>query len=258
MTPSPDDPTTLDGSARRDAVRRGYDDLAAAYDDARQPDRVERESLDALHDRLDASCGDGDEPSRLLDAGCGAGRCVLERIAGANEIDAGNDAASDAGNDAASDAAVDAVGLDISREQARLASAFAPVVHGDMTRLPFADERFDAVTAFHSTIHVPTAEHPTLYGEFARVLRPGGWLLVTVGDDAWEGTNEDWLDAGAAMHWSFPAMAETRASLADAGFSVEREWTSEDELGGGEWPVLLCRLADGSALSGDRETATEE
>lgn len=227
MAPT-DDRETVTELDRRAAVRRGYDELADAYDDARALDDVERESVDALLSALGSDASGSDDPDdagrSLLDAGCGAGRAVLERVA--------------------DETGIDAVGLDFSREQVERARAFAPTVQGDMTALPFAEGAFDAVTAFHSTIHVPTDDHGTLYEEFARVLRSGGWLLVTVGDDAWTGTNPDWLDAGAAMHWSVPAMETTREHLAAAGFTVERDWRSDDEIGGGEWPVLLCRAVD--------------
>lgn len=46
--------------------------------------------------------------------------------------------------------------------------------------LPFPDHRFDAVVSFETLEHL--AEHDELLAEFRRVLRPGGFLLVSTPD----------------------------------------------------------------------------
>lgn len=50
-------------------------------------------------------------------------------------------------------------------------------VVADASKLPFADGSFDAVLACHMLYHVPDAQ--MALGEFKRVLRPGGILVVT-------------------------------------------------------------------------------
>jgi len=49
--------------------------------------------------------------------------------------------------------------------------------HEDVTRLTFADHRFDGVLSFDVLEHVP--DFRSALGEIARVLKPGGYLLAS-------------------------------------------------------------------------------
>ncbi|MDS0297428.1 methyltransferase domain-containing protein [Halogeometricum sp. S1BR25-6] len=188
----------------KDAVRRSYDELADAYAAQRGEDGRDVAILSAFLETLP-------ESPRVLDAGCGRGTPVLSRAS----------------------AEGDAVGLDFSRAQLRAATENAPEashVRGDMAALPFADDAFDAVVAYWSLIHLPAAEHPTVLDEFARVLRPGGRVLLSEGTTAWDGENPDWLDTGVSMEWSIAGAATTREHLRGAGFAVVDEWGTRSPL----------------------------
>jgi ubiquinone/menaquinone biosynthesis C-methylase UbiE len=201
------------GQRRR--VRDAYDDIAADYDDQRT--EGDGGVLDGLDDRLE-------ENSRVLDAGCGGGRVGLAGL----------------------DADHRTVGLDFSREQLRIADEADrgdDLVTGDMTDLPFDDDAFDAVTSFYAIIHVPVEAHSTVLAEFARVCRPGGWLLFTAGGDGWSGANDDWLESGTRMEWSYPDTETTTATLTEVGFEVRTVHTVDDELGG-SFPLLLARRTE--------------
>jgi ubiquinone/menaquinone biosynthesis C-methylase UbiE len=185
-----------------ETVRRGYDAIAATYAASRGDDP--HELLSSLLDQLPT------EP-RVLDAGCGSGQPVLDAL----------------------DTVGPAAGLDLSREQCRRASQNVPaaaIVQGELSALPFADDFFDGLTAYHSLIHVPLTEHAIVIKEFARVLRPGRWLLVSEGSAEWSGVNPDWLDTGIEMHWSMAGPEATRDQLRAAGFEIEREWVADDDL----------------------------
>ena len=202
----------------RDAVRRGYDDLAEVYAKVRSEDG---QGMDVL----DRFLGPLPESARVLDAGCGQGTPVLRR----------------------SSESATAVGVDFSRAQLELATENAPgasLVQGDMTALPVRDDAFDAITAYHSLIHVPTDEHRTVVDEFARVLRPGGRLLLTEGRDEWSGTNPDWLDSGVEMQWHIAGAEATREHLRTAGFALCEEWGIDSEFAEEDerWVFLSARL----------------
>jgi SAM-dependent methyltransferase len=56
-------------------------------------------------------------------------------------------------------------------------------VCGDATRLEFEDETFDAVTMFDVLEHVP--DHERAVSEALRVLKSGGYLLVSAPNEHW-------------------------------------------------------------------------
>ena len=88
--------------------------------------------------------------TRVLDAGCGEGVIVRE-YAGRLAIE----------------------GVDANY-------ASAHVRNGSVTALPYAPESFDRALCLDVLEHLTFAEQPVALGELARVLRPGGKLLVSV------------------------------------------------------------------------------
>lgn len=199
----------------RNDIRHAYDEVAEAYASVRSEGGQDMEILAEFLEPLSSE-------ARILDAGCGQGRPVLRRL----------------------DKAATAVGLDFSRRQLQLARENVPgaaLVQGDLTHLPVADGVFDAVTAYHTLIHVPLDAHQTVLNEFARVLRPGGRVLLTESPGEWTGANPDWLDTGVEMQWSMAGAETTREHLRDAGFTVTDEWdVDEDE----HWIFFAAELAD--------------
>jgi len=189
----------------KEAVLRGYDEVADAYEEVRLPSDEEQEALTTFLDELVPE-------SRVLDAGCGGGKPVLRELVQESQ---------------------QAIGIDFSAQQLKKALLHAPdarLLRGDMTQIPLAEDTVDAVLAYHSLIHVPAAEHQTVLDEFARVLRPGGQLLVSEGPEEWHGTNPDWLDTGAEMQWHIAGAKTTRAQLETAGFRIEDEYGAPNTL----------------------------
>jgi len=188
----------------RNAVRRAWDAVA---DDYARNRRADGEDAALIDDLLAALPPD----ARVLDVGCGDGKRTLANLVG-----------------------VEAVGLDFSRRQLELARGTVPdarLVQADMTAIPLRADSVDGITAYHAVFHVPRDQHPAVYREFARVLRPGGLVLTTVGTGRSESTRRNWMGSGKPMFWSTPGREATRAQLEAAGFEVVWERFVDDPLG---------------------------
>lgn len=140
---------------------------------------------------------------RLLDAGCGAGaflRAVREQTG------------------------VQVQGVDFDPK----CKAFAgdtyqvPVDAGELADQAYPDGHFDLVTSWHCLEHVydPQAE----LAELARVLAPGGRLLVETPTAGWLGRlfRGRWLYLQAPTHLYHFRPATLRALIERAGLAVER------------------------------------
>ncbi len=141
-----------------------------------------------------AGVAGGRRDLRLLDCGCGAGH-NLPMLAPYGRV---------FGFD------LSAGGLEIARAAGR------PLVRADATRIPFASGQFDVVTAFDVAQCLP--DDRTAVREMARVLRPGGALVMTM-------AALEWLRGDHSVVWEearryTPALA--RQLGAQAGLEVER------------------------------------
>jgi ubiquinone/menaquinone biosynthesis C-methylase UbiE len=182
-------------------VAAGYDRIGEAYMDLVRSGGygVRERWLGAYLERLPGG-------ATVLDLGCGSGDPMTQRLAERARV----------------------TGLDISSGQLGRAVVGAPgasFVQGDMVRLPFCDGAFDGTSAFYSMTHVPRAEHAALLSDVRRVLRPEGWLCVTMGAadvDDWH--EADWM--GAPNFFSHFGSARNDELVAEAGFSIA---ISQDE-----------------------------
>ncbi|AUG48652.1 SAM-dependent methyltransferase [Haloarcula taiwanensis] len=198
----------------RNEVRRAWDSVSETYAERRDPTGSDAALLDDLLERLS-------EAPTVLDVGCGDGARTLANLP------------------------PNSVGLDFSRAGLDLAAETVPdsrLVQGDMTALPVATDSVDAVTAYHAVFHVPRDQHPTVYREFARVLRPGGVVLLTLPSGQFETVRRGWM--GGSMFFSAPGRRATLDQLADAGFTGTETVTATDPLGSDSEFVFATLAAD--------------
>ena len=185
---------------RRD-IRQAWDAVAEQYAASRDPDGSDAALIDDLLATLP------DDPL-VLDVGCGDGARTLANLPPGS------------------------LGLDFSRMGLDLASETVPearLLQADMTAIPLAADSVDAVTAYHAVFHVPRERQAAVYAEFARVLRPGGRLLMTLPGGRFETVRRGWM--GGEMFFSAPGRATTMEQLEGAGFGEHRTETATDPLG---------------------------
>jgi len=125
------------------------------------------------------------------------------------------------------DLGVDAFGIDLSPEMIAIARRDYPDLRfevGTMTDLDLADGSVTGVLAFWSVIHVPDHSVPDVFGQFRRVLRPGGPLLVGfhVGDET-RHTSEGYSGRAINVDSYRRRPDQVARWLREAGFTIEAE-----------------------------------
>jgi len=153
----------LEGSADVDDVTRYYDEWAQQYD---------RDLVDWAYAAPDVASSmlleHGSGLARVLDAGCGTGLVgqALRRLGFTGELD----------------------GVDVSAQSLRVADATSAYDRTNVAdlqqRLPFGDGDVDGLICVGVMTYVPDVE--SCWRDFARVVRPGGVVVVTQREDLWE------------------------------------------------------------------------
>ncbi|PPK98323.1 methyltransferase family protein [Kineococcus xinjiangensis] len=142
----------------RPQTRQGYDTIAEDF--ARLLPGLDAETaLDiAMIDDFAARCAAA-QLGPVLDAGCGTGRVSAHLAA----------------------RGLDVSGVDLSPGMVDLARRTRPHLRfdvGALEDLPATDATLGGLLAWYSLIHTTPDRLPAIVGEFARVLRPGAWLLT--------------------------------------------------------------------------------
>lgn len=196
--------------ADREAVARAYDERAGGYrevaGDLRLMDPRDRELIRRWRDET---------PGVLLDAGCGPGHWTAF-LHGDDGTPPG--------------VGRDVEGIDLSAaflHGARTRYPHLPFHRGSFQMLPQASGTVGGVLAWYSVIHTPPAELPDVFAEFARVLAPGGSLLLGffVGEPRVAFAHA----VAPAFFWDAEALSPL---LAAAG--LELQWSETRERDSGE------------------------
>ncbi len=141
-------------------------------------------------------------------------------------------------------------GVDISPVQIERARKFVPraeFICADMTEVDFPAESCAAIVSFFALIHVPLDEQPALFAKMFEWLKPGGFLLASVGSRAWTGTENNWLEvSGATMYWSHADVETYKSWLNELGFKLIREKFIPEGDGGHN--LILAQKLNGDEL----------
>ena len=148
----PDEPADV-GATRLayDTVAEDYAELLATELTAKPYDRA----MLSTFAELVTSNGDGP----VADLGCGPGRVTAHLAA----------------------LGLDAFGIDLSPGMVAVARRAHPTLRfeeGSVEALELADAALAGIVAWYSIIHTPPDRLPDVFAEFARVLRPGGLVLL--------------------------------------------------------------------------------
>ena len=139
---------------------------------------------------------------QVLDVGCGTGTLALDvvrRVGSAGRV-----------------AGVDPGTAQIARARAKASRRHLPVEFqvGVIERLPFADSTFDVVFSTLMMHHLPAPLKRQGFAEIARVLRPGGRLIIADFTRKQERTGR-----AARFHAGGSSTQELAAMVSDADFS---------------------------------------
>jgi SAM-dependent methyltransferase len=152
--------------------------------------------------------------ARVLDAGCGSGRTMVELADYGDEVS----------------------GIELNAEAAELARGrgVGEVQIGRLEELPWDDGTFDLITCLDVIEHIP--DDVAALSELRRVARSGAWLLVTVPayQALWSRHDE------ANHHYRRYSRSSLRAAARSAGWRIERMSSFNSLLLG---PAAAVRLA---------------
>lgn len=130
----------------------------------------------------------------------------------------------------------DVTGIDLSPSFVREARKLVPEASymvRDMCEISAKEYSFDGIVCLYVLFHIPRAEHLKMLKIFASCLLDNGYLLISMGDTAFEGEHEMYGVKSYSSQWGRQKNLEIVTS---AGFLIEKE---ELSYSGGECHQMI-------------------
>ncbi|MEY9905142.1 ubiquinone/menaquinone biosynthesis C-methylase UbiE [Catenulispora sp. MAP12-49] len=178
---------------RRAAQAAAFDHIGERYDDAFPHKDGQIAVAQWLIKRLPPN-------ARVLDVGCGTGLPTARQLVAAG---------------------ADVTGIDISPVMLSLARANVPeaaFLLVDATEMDVALGLFDAVVAFFSLLMLPRSEIPAALAALRGVLRPGGWLVLSMVEADLDDVPISFL--GVSVHVTGYFEERLHRVVSEAGFRI--------------------------------------
>lgn len=180
-------------------IKEAYNDIADKYLDLFHN---ELESKEYDRNILDFFAGHFKPGALLCDAGCGPSGHIGKYLY---------------------DNGMRVVGVDISDRCIEIAKKTNPgleYICNDIAGTSFPDSHFDGIVSYYSIIHTPKKLVPVIFKEFYRILRPGGYLLVTVKEGSEEGLINELIGIKTEIYFSLFSEAEIKDYFVKSGFEL--------------------------------------
>ena len=184
--------------ARVEAIRSSYDRVADVYAEAIFGE-LQHKPFDC--DLLSRFAATTTRRGRVCDMGCGPGQVARFLH----------------------DAGADAFGLDLSPgmiDQARRLNPGMDFREGNMLELDLPDASLAGITAFYAIVNLPSDLRPGVIREMARVLQPGGQLLIAFHIGGKRLPVAELFGRAITMDFYLLDSATIEAELQSAGFQI--------------------------------------
>lgn len=184
-------------------VFKVYNKIANWFAENKCVDLIEQNYIKALISEIKSNAD-------VLDIGCGTGKPILEYLLNKN---------------------FNVIGVDASKGMLTIARNNFPTtefVLEDMRKLAL-NKKFDAIIAWHSFFHLPTADQPKMFEIFESHIKPKGILLFTSGSER----GEAWgINGGENLFHASLNTDEYQQLLKKHNFEVLNHIVNDENCGG--------------------------
>lgn len=181
-------------------VQSGYDKVSEVY---RKDDFVFKDTRYEVF--FNALLPYMKQDFHILDLGCGCGIPVSQHFSSDYNV----------------------TGVDISEVQIQRAQRLVPnanFICADMTQCNFKNESFDVILALYTVFHLPLDEQFSFLKRITKWLKNDAILVITVGNSAWTGIQENWRgEKDVSMYWCQADRNTYEKWLLDLGYEMIKD-----------------------------------